>query len=365
MGQIGAVGISLAATFYLASGHIGGSELFAVLRRPVLIQITLLTLLNSAIILGYTFVSGAPILLAACISLSQLPVAIAADYGFALLLGTRRHGTVSAFRSLVPGLYAAALVVLEILQVRSLDVTVICLVCSQIAGGLAVFVVGLRVSRRVKSSTSIVAQMGPHEARRQILSFGRKGYVGYLSPVDTFRIDQLVVGFLVSPRALGYYVVGAAFTNLGRGLALNVGLSSTPEIAARASPEERIQAVRRTLLLSAVMLTLITVALAALVIVAVPFLFGNQYGSSIPIAEILFVAGWLLSMKRIAVDAMRGAGDAQAGTSAELVNLLLFLIACWPLGLLLGGPGVAIALAFAAAGGSVVLIRTLHRHAVL
>jgi O-antigen/teichoic acid export membrane protein len=365
VGQIGAVGMSLAATYFLSSNQIGGSELLALLRRPVSIQIAVLTLLNTCIILGYTLISGAPILFAACISLAQLPVAIGADYGYAFLLGTRRHGTVNAFRSLIPGLYAAALVVLYVVHVRSLAITVTCLVASSVFGGVVVLLTGMRDVRRVQSTKSIVATLGPREARKKILAFGRRGYIGYLSPVDTFRIDQLVVGFLVSPRALGFYVVGAAFTNFARGLAINVGLSSTPEIAAHAAPQERLHAVRRTLLLSAGVLTIITVALAPLVIVAIPVLFGKQYRSSIPIAEILFVAGWLLSMKRIAVDSMRGAGEAQVGTHAEIVNLVLFLVACGPLGLLLGGLGVALALVFASAGGSVVLVRRLHRLGII
>jgi hypothetical protein len=46
IGQIGAVGMSLAATYFLASNQIGGPELIALLRRPALIQIALLTSIN-------------------------------------------------------------------------------------------------------------------------------------------------------------------------------------------------------------------------------------------------------------------------------------------------------------------------------
>jgi O-antigen/teichoic acid export membrane protein len=361
IGQLGAVGMSLAATYFLSARRISGADLVSVLRRPAMIQITVLTAINAAVILGYTFISGAPILLAALLSLMQIPAAICIDYGLAFLLGTRRHGVTSVMRVFGPVIYAAGMVGLYVADERSLTAAVIIASVTGIAAGVVVLSSGARALRTVRVEKSIVKQLGLAGARKEVLAFGRKGYVGYLSPVDSFRVDQLVVGFLVSPRALGLYVVGAAFTNFGRMIAMFVGLSATPEIAAQTDYFERRRAVQRTLLLAGGVLTVVTVVIGAVVIVAIPILFGNSYKSSVPVAEILLVAGWLLSMKRITVDTMRGAGEARVGTTAEMLNLLLFLAACGPLGLLLGGPGVALALVFASAGGSLVLVRKLRQ----
>jgi Na+-driven multidrug efflux pump len=78
------------------------------------------------------------------------------------------------------------------------------------------------------------------------------------------------------------------------------------------------------------------------------------------VAEVLLVAYCLLAMKRIVVDVMRGLGEARVGARAEIVNLTLFLSFAAPLGLWLGGKGVALALALAATGGSIVLVRRLR-----
>ena len=48
-----------------------------------------------------------------------------------------------------------------------------------------------------------------------------------------------MIGFLLSPRVLGFYVVGSAFNNFGRLVAFNIGFSATPDIAANASEAER------------------------------------------------------------------------------------------------------------------------------
>jgi len=360
IGQLGAVGMSLAATYFLSAGRVGGADIIALLRRSALIQIITLTLVNSVIILGYTLVSGAPILLAACFSLTLLPATVCLDYGIAFLLGSRRHGAVSVMRILSPAVYAVGMLLLFVLHDRSVSAVAGLFAASATLAGVVALGSGVRAVLRIRVKDSLVNELGFGRARTAVLAFGRKGYVGYLSPVDSFRIDQLVVGFLISPRALGIYVVGSAFTNFARIVATNIGLSATPEIAAYVTPLEQRHAVRRTLLLAGGLLTLVTAGLALFVIVAIPVLFGREYKSSIPVAEILLVAGWLLSMKRVAVDAMRGAGEARVGTRAEIVNLALFLIACVPLGLLLGGPGVALALVFASAGGTVVLFRRLR-----
>lgn len=364
IGQVGGVGMSLAATYFLSSNQIGGRELLAVLRRPASIQITLLTLIDICVMVPYTLISGAPILLAAAISFVALPFAGFADYGFAFLLGARRHGRVNAFRSIQPALYAATLVILYLLNIRTLAVAVGCLAASVIVAGTIVALAGIRSVSGVHVDGSIVSRLGVKRARKEILAFGRRGYVGYLSPVDTFRLDQLVIGFLLSPQVLGFYVVGSAFNNFGRLVAFNIGLSATPEIAANANEAERWLAVRRTLALTAGLLVIINLALAGFVVLAIPLLFGEQYRSSIPVAEILLVAGSLLGIKRVAVDSMRGAGEARIGTRAEIVNVVVFLVLCAPLGLALGGIGIALALVLGTLGGSLLLVRRLHHFGV-
>ena len=178
--------------------------------------------------------------------------------------------------------------------------------------------------------------------------------------MDSFRLDQLAVGFLLSPRELGFYVVGAAFTYFGRMVARNLGLSATAEIASQTDPEAQRRAVRHTLLLTGAILISLTVALALFVVVAIPLFFGDRYRASIPVAEILLVASLLLSLERVVVDVMRGIGETRAGTRAEILNVVLFLGGVVPLGLWLGGKGVALALALAAAGGWILLIKQLR-----
>ena len=361
VGQVGAVGISLAATYYLAAGLIGGKEVIGLLRGSAAIQVATLTTINAAFVLGYTFVSGAPILFAACLSLLQVPAACALDYGIAFALGGRRHGVASGVRAVAAVSYAAGLTYLFLRGGGTLDSVAVVFVTSTVLGGTLALALGLRIAYSLRPRKSLVAEMGPKRARRELLAFGRRGYVGYLSPTDTFRLDQLAVGLLLSPRALGLYVVGSAFTNFTRVVAINVGLSGTSEVARHHDPDSQREAARQTLVLSAGLITTITICVGVFAIVAIPLLFGKAYRSSVPVAECLLVASWFLSMKRISVDLMRGAGELRAGTRAEIINLVVFLTLLVPVALVFGGVGVALCLAGSAACGSAYLIRKMHR----
>ncbi len=358
--QLGAVGISLSATYYLASKRASGAEIVMLLRSSVAVQVVSLTFINATIILGYTLISGAPILLAACLSLLQVPFGLALDYGIALALGGRSHGFASGVRAVAPVLNAVGLGYLFLHGHATLTSVVVVLMTSAAVAGVVALRFGLAIALRMRPVTSLLQSVGRATAKREILNFGRRGYIGYLAPTDSFRVDQLVVGFLLSPRILGLYVVGAAFTTFTRVVALNIGLSATSEVATHPDAGTRRAIVKRTLSLASALIAAITISVGLGVIVVIPLLFGHVYASSVPIAECLLVASAMLSMKRVAVDLMRGAGELRLGTRAELINFGLFLVFCVPAGLLFGGMGVAVSLAVSAAFGSVYLYRAMR-----
>lgn len=351
--QLGTAGIALGVSYYLAAGRISGSEIVGLLRSSAAVQVAIVTAVYAAIIFGYVFVSGPPILVAACLSLTWIPATFALDYGIALALGGRRHGLASGVRAVAPALGAFGLVWIYLDGTHSLNAVTTVISASVILGGAIALGAGLRVARTLRVTTSLLGAVGPSAAKREIISFGRRGYVGYLSPTDAFRVDQLVVGFLLSPHVLGVYVVGAAFTTFTRAVAANVGLSGASEVAKHHDPAEARRALKRTLLVAAGVLTAITCVLGLAASVAIPVLFGEQFKGAVPIAELLLIASLLLSMKRIAVDLLRGAGEAQAGTRAEMISLGTFLSLCVPAALALGGTGVAASLVVASAAGSI------------
>lgn len=351
IGQLGAVGISLSATYHLASKKVHGHEILGLLRRPAATQLVGLTALYALVVAGYTYLADAPIQTAALISVAQIPALLAADYGIALALGARNHALASWMRAVAPILYAVFVTLLFLADIDSLTALEIAVVVSGSIAGAVIIFKGVRASRNVTADESMVASLGKPAARRELLDFGWRGYFGYLAPTESFRLDQLLVGLMLSPTALGIYVVGAAFSNFPRIVALNIGLSSTAEVAHQTEPAERRRIARHTLALTAGLLTAVSIATAPLLLFMIPWLFGNDFEGAVAVGEVLLVAAWFMCMKRVAVDLLRGAGELRAGTRAEAINLVLFFALSIPLGLSQGEVAVAASLAAAGACG--------------
>ena len=85
--------------------------------------------------------------------------------------------------------------------------------------------------------------------RRSLVGFGLRGFLGTAPPMEAFRLDQIIVGFALSPVALGYYVAALAFTSLTRFLGDSIGYVAFPTVAG-APPGQRQSQARHYALLA-------------------------------------------------------------------------------------------------------------------
>ena len=167
-----------------------------------------------------------------------------------------------------------------------------------------------------------------------MINFGLRGMIGTLSPLENLRIDQMTVGALNGPYALGIYSTGQAFYTLPRLLGESIGMLAYP-IVAGAAPARQRGVVLRVCVKSVVALGAVTAAITISLPVVIPFLFGEPYRPSVPVAEVLMAAGLFLALRRLAGDLLRGLGRPGSDSIIE--------VATWPV--------LAIGLVYAASGG--------------
>jgi O-antigen/teichoic acid export membrane protein len=152
-----------------------------------------------------------------------------------------------------------------------------------------------------------------------MMSFGVRGLFGYISPVESFRLDQLIAGLFLSPAALGLYVVGQAFTNLPKFLGQSVSLIVFPVISGQKEKKTAVRVIRRAVLAVLAFNSLIVVPLILAMPVLILFFFGEEFRSSVPLARILLLGAVLLSARRAIVEGQRGLGRPEVSTCAELI----------------------------------------------
>ena len=161
--------------------------------------------------------------------------------------------------------------------------------------------------------------------RKRLFSFGFRGVLGDVNPLEDARLDQLIVGFLIDPRALGLYVSAASFSNLPTFIATSLGSVAMPRIAAANRRRAQWAQARRATAITAILVALVVGVLQLLLPTLIEFLFGPEFLGAVPIGRILVVAGAALAMKRLLTSLAKGLGRPGYGSLAELVNLLGFV----------------------------------------
>jgi O-antigen/teichoic acid export membrane protein len=100
----------------------------------------------------------------------------------------------------------------------------------------------------------------------------------------------------------------------------------------------------------------ICVTLEFLTPTLIPFFFGNAFRNSVGVTQIMLISAFIVSVRRVLSDGMRGAGYPTLGTYGEVVGLVLLLPLLVVLVPMAGITGAATAMAIAAAGGFCTLL---------
>lgn len=348
LAHIATLGLPLAITFQVAAD--GGHA------RPVLRALGWLTAvpalgLGSANALFVLVVYGDDaryLLVSGLVSAAFVPAWVAHQYGLALLQGLGRRAWFQALRVLPSPLYCALLVPLFLGEGQRLPEVMTAWVGVHVLGAAASLGVGLR---------GLPAATPGAPAAAELRRFGLRSMVGAISPIETFRLDQLLVGLFLSPVALGIYVVALAFVNLPRFIAASIGAVAYPRVAAAVAKDRGLAGpivrhhVRLTLL--------VVVPVAAVAIAFVPLVirvfFGEEFAEAGTTARILLAGAVLFSVDRVLGDCARGAGLGAIDTVAEVASWASLLVAAAVLVPAFEANGVAVALGIAGAVSLAVL----------
>jgi O-antigen/teichoic acid export membrane protein len=178
-----------------------------------------------------------------------------------------------------------------------------------------------------------------------MLRFGLRGLLGSTSPIETFRLDQAVVGLFLSTASLGLYVAGLAFANLPRFIAQSIGYVAYPRVAGRSDEGEARAELWQFFWLAVGICSLLVVGLELAVGRLVPIFFTHKFDGAVALTRILLVSALFLSARRVLTDGASGLGRPGLGTIAEVTSWAFLVPALAIFTPLLGARGVALALA--------------------
>jgi O-antigen/teichoic acid export membrane protein len=331
--QVGSLGLPVASAYFIARNPTSARAIVDALMRTTILQCGSLVGVHIAIVVLLVHDRDPSTQMAGYLTLATIPAVFLQEYSTSILQGQRRFTALSLVRLMPAGANAIAAVAVWLIF-RSLLGAALFLTVANIL--VALITTGVAASQLQEVVGSAAVRL------RDLMRFGLRAWIGAAYPVETFRLDQAVVGLLLSPASLGIYVASLAFTNLPRFIAHSVGLVAYPQIAAQ-DPWRRRASTWRFFFAAVTFSAVAVAALEVAVGYLVPLLFGSAFAPAIPIARILLVASLLASARRILAEGMKGAGHPGAGTAAEVASwlflapLMLTLTPAW------GLTGVAIA----------------------
>lgn len=347
LAQIGSLGLPLAATYELSRRPEQSGVVVRTLGSAALAQAVVLVLLDAGILALVLRDDPHRVRVAAVVSLAAVPASLAQSYGVTILQGQQRFTAFNILRLGPATLYSAAIVAIFVsgghLEVVVAGWIATSLIAAAITVSFAVHGVRLGGARR---SMRALARM---------LRFGLRGLLGWISPIETFRLDQAVVGLFLSPAALGLYVVGLAFANLPRFLAQSIGYVAYPRLASRPGPEARAE-MWQFFWLAVVSAAVVVAVLEVTVPELVPFFFTDRFSGAVPLARILLVGALFLSARRILTVGAQGLGKPGLGTVAEVSSWIFLIPSLAIFTPLLDARGVALALTVSSALSFAVLL---------
>jgi O-antigen/teichoic acid export membrane protein len=348
---LGGLGFPAALPFFIGGDKQAAAAVVRRISPLAAAQILALVLLHGLILWVFLIHRPSDLRIAALITLAAVPSILGLEYGLSILQGQHRYTHLNLLRATPSTLFSAAVLVLFVGHLGNLTTVALAWVGSY---GVALAASLLTVRRGLGRGVPTPNTDRAAPTRWQIARFGLTGLLGSVSLVDTFRLDQAIVGLLLSPLALGLYVVALAFTNLPRFMAQSIGLIAYPQIAAESRSSAR-RSVWGFFALTLGVATLLSAGLFVVVGSLIPLLFGANFAAAVPVARILLVATVFLSGRRVLADAARGLGFPSLGSIGEVTSWLFLFPLLFALGARYGLLGVAAAVTAASAVGMVVL----------
>jgi O-antigen/teichoic acid export membrane protein len=341
LSQLGSLGLPLALTFEFSRNELAGRGALRNLARPALGLTATLVAVHVIVVLFLAAHRDFDVQLAAAISLLVIPADSAQLYGLAILQGRRDFTAFNVLRLLPAVTYGALCAVAFLLGAGDLYVFALLFAGSYALVGAITLITALR-----RSPPEEVADAAPAVT---LFRFGIRGLFGSVSPLETLRLDQAIVGLFLSPAALGLYVVGVAFTNLPRFVASSIGVVAYPLVTAHRDPVRARRSMWRFLIASIVVGVAVITPLEVLSGWVIPTFFGAAFAAAVPIMQILLVSALFLSARRVLTDTSRGIGQPGVGTIAEVVSWVSLIPGIAVLAPPLGAAGVALAFTISAA----------------
>ncbi|MGI8550438.1 MAG: lipopolysaccharide biosynthesis protein, partial [Dehalococcoidia bacterium] len=309
----GNLGLPSALAYFIAKDRTQTAAIVRSLSKWFILQVTVLTLVHALVLVILLSGKSRVLQVAGFTSLPIVPAFLVQQNALSVLQGRQRFGVFNLVRLLPAFLFGLAVLALYIGHAGGL-------IQIMVAWTITVIISAIATAFAAAQALGSEVTGRPIPNTRQLVGFGLKSVLGSFSPIESFQVDQILVGLFLSPAALGLYVVGQALTNLPRFVSQSVGMVAYPYIASLQDRQAAWRSTWQFFWLNVCTSLVIVLGLAVATSYVVPVLFGKAFAGAVPVAHVLLAGAFFLSVRRVLVEGLRGSGYPIAGSVAEVVS---------------------------------------------
>ena len=287
-----------------------------------------------------------------------IPLSMLSQFGISVLQGRLRLKALNWLNTIIPTGYLfgtivlmglGKLVLINIVQLH-LCLNLLVLICTFVSLARCGIYPSSKMDRGLASS---------------MLAYGAKVHVGQVSGFANLNLDQTLIAAWLPPAALGLYVVAVTSAGIVQMFSTAVQTVAMPTIARQETAEARRAVFERVFSRYWLLSILLFLALAVVLPVAIPRIYGEAFRPSLLPAEILLIGALFMGARTVLTSGAAALGDPWLVSKASLIALPVTLVLLYlllpPLGLI--GAAVASTAAYFAEL-AVVVFDSYRRHGI-
>jgi O-antigen/teichoic acid export membrane protein len=351
--QLTLIGLPSAITYYIGRDKGVSLETLSCLFRILAAQMSFaIAVLAAMLLFGQRWLpSAAPVLLVSVTIAGAF--LIVQQYAYAILQGHNEFLQVATARLSPSVFYAIFAASVWALGAASFTSIALSWVGANVVSGA---ISGLYVRTCLKRHSRIPGL----RATGDLLVFGKRAFFGSTTPIETFRVDQLLGAIFLSRSGMGLYVVAQALSGLPKILASNIGIVVFAGTA-RDNESTGVRARVRTAVLLIGAAIVLCGALLLLAPTLMKLFFGPEFADGAVVAQILLVGALFFAVRRFLTEYAKGLGDPSVSSVSELAALATALVLAGPFSVTWGVTGLAGAICTAQCIALLVALFVLNR----
>lgn len=173
---------------------------------------------------------------------------------------------------------------------------------------------------------------GPLDAS-ELRGLARRTHIGSIGPIDGLALDRLLVGALLGNGSLGLYSVAYSVSSLHNILGITLARVALPRLAVlQSDPAAERRQVRRTFVLTTVLMAGVTVPLLLIMGPLIRIAFGDAFAPATATARWVVLASAFLGFRRVQISVLQARDRSRYASIVEFILagvLVVGILVAW------------------------------------